>query len=216
MDFSTPRQLQPSKFFKGTTKTNFSAHRETCLLCPAAATKTKFTVQQKCHKVTSRPPLAWNQLGISLSAAEVFASDRYVFVLLGSVWCRECPRRALKSTIQDPKCQSTSPQPFRATKPSDSTKMASLAFFFFFFSRALQSASYKWPHSTPVRHLTGLWILLPERPDAKKYTLHCRGVGVHSVSAFRLCMNNLNGFQLDGKFSFGCQRELKKRLGWKW
>lgn len=26
---------------------------------------------------------------------------------------------------------------------------------------------------------------------------------------FRLCMN-LNGFQLDGKFSFGCQRKLKK------
>lgn len=86
------------------------------------------TVQQKCHKVTSRPLLAWNQLGISLSAAVLCASDRYVFVLLGSVWCRECPRRALKSTIQDPKCQSTSPQPFRATKPSDSTKMASLAF----------------------------------------------------------------------------------------
>lgn len=120
-------------------------------------------------KSPSRPLLAWNQLGISLSAAVVFASDRYVFVLLGSVWCRECPRRALKSTIQDPKCQSTSPQPFRATKPSDSTKMAPLAFF------VLQSASYKWPHSTLVWHLTVLWILLPERPHAqkKKIYTHC-------------------------------------------
>lgn len=136
----------------------------------SSSSKKGFTVQQKCHKVTPRPLLAWNQLGISLSAAVVFACDRYVFVLLGSVWCRECPRRALKSTIQDPKCQSTSPQPFRATKPSDSTKMASLAFF------VLQSASYKWPHSTPVWHLTGLWILLPERPDAKKYTLRWGGL----------------------------------------
>lgn len=45
----------------------------------------RFTVQQKCHKVTSRPLLASNQLEISLSAAAVFASDRYVFVSLCSV-----------------------------------------------------------------------------------------------------------------------------------
>lgn len=82
------------------------------------------------NKIVTKSPqdLCWH-VGIALSAAVVFASDRYVFVLLGSVWCRDCPRRALKSTIQDPKCQSTSPQPFRATKPTDSTKMASLAFF---------------------------------------------------------------------------------------
>lgn len=129
-------------------------------------------VQQKWNKVTSRPPLAWNQLGVSLSAAAlVFASDRYVFVWLGRVWCSECPHRALKSAIQDPECQSTSPQPLRAAQPSDSTKMASPALF------VLHSASFKWPHSTPARLLTGLWIPLPERPDGRKYTLR-RGGGV--------------------------------------
>lgn len=161
------------------------------------------------NKIVTKSPqdLCWHA-GIALSAAVVFASDRYVFVLLGSVWCRDCPRRALKSTIQDPKCQSTSPQPFRATKPTDSTKMASLAFF------VLQSASYKWPHSTPVWLLTALWILLPERTGAKKYTLLWgRGLG-HSVSAFRLCVNNLKGFHLDSKFFFGCQR-VEKLLNWK-
>lgn len=78
----------------------------------------------------------------------------------------------------------------------------------------LQSASYKWPHSTPVWLLTALWILLPERTDVKKYTsLWGRGLG-HSVSAFRLCMNNLKGFHLDSKFFFGCQR-VEKLLKWK-
>lgn len=37
-------------------------------------------------------------------------------------------------------------------------------------------------------------------------------MGGHSVTAFRLCMNNLNGFQLRGKFSFACQRVWKKKL----
>lgn len=165
----------------------------------------RFTVQQKCHKVTSRPLLASNQLEISLSAAVVFASDRYVFVSLCSVWCKECPRRALKSTIQGPKCQSTSPQPFRATKPSDSTKMASVAFF------VLQSGSYKWPHSTPVWHLTGLWIL-SERPDVKKYTLRWGAFGGQSVSAFTLLMNSLNGVPLDGKFWTSKRIENKVQL----
>lgn len=120
-------------------------------------------LQQKCHKShptkTSAGVISARNL---YKCRQVFACDRYVFVLLGSVWCRECPRRALKSTIQGPKCQNTSPQPFR---PSDSTKMASIAFF------VLQSASYKWPHSTPVWHLTGLWIPLPEKADAKNNTL---------------------------------------------
>lgn len=36
------------------------------------------------------------------------------------------------------------------------------------------------------------------------------GGGLFCIFAFRLCMNNLNGFQVGGRFSFACQRELKK------
>lgn len=126
------------------------------------------TYNRNVTKVTpQRPTRVLYQLEISLSAGKVFSCDRYVFVLLGSVWCRECPRRALKSTIQGPKCQNTSPQPFRATKPSDSTKMASIAFFCAPVG-VLQMTTFN-----PCVHLTGLWIPLPEKPDAKNNTL-CR------------------------------------------
>lgn len=136
-----------------------------------------------------------------------------MFLSCSAVCDAECPRRTLKSTIQGPECQSTSPQPFRATKPSDSTKMASAAFC------VLQSASYKWPHSTPVWHLTGLWILLPERPDAKNYTSRWGAFGGHSVSAFRLRMNSLNGFQLsilDVKESFKKKKVQLELVVGKW
>lgn len=129
-----------------------------------------------------------------------------MFLSCSAVCDAECPRRALKSTIQGPECQSTSPQPFRATKTSDSTKMASVAFCVF------QSASYKWPHSTPAWHLTGLWILFPERPDAKNYTSRWGAFGGHCVSALRLRTDSLNAFQLDGKLHFGRQREKKKEV----
>lgn len=74
----------------------------------------------------------------------------------------------------------------------------------------LQSASYKWPHSTPVWHLTGLWIPLPEKPDPKNNTLRCICCRVRWV-LFWLHMSNLNGPQLDANFCPG-KKNFWKRI----
>ena len=147
--------------------------------------KESFTVQQNCHRSHLKTSAGMK------SARNLFKcsrSDRYVFVLLGSVWCRKCPRRALKSTIQDPECQSTLPQPFRATNPSDSAKMASLAFFCAPFQRLINDhiqPLYGTWQAYEFFFLKGPW----QKKKKKKKSTHCAVVQWEGI-ALRLCMNN--------------------------
>lgn len=76
-----------------------------------------------------RPLLALDQLEISLSAGKVFACDRYVFVLLGSMWCRECPRRAPKSTTQGPSVRTHHRSLLEPQNPLTAPKWLLLLFF---------------------------------------------------------------------------------------